>query len=167
MIHSRIPAAPAAVALAVLCALTEATSAAVLPENAPGEGSGMRASVDHALHWIATGIEVTGVAIIVVGALFASAQFLGQGFGAVGWAKAYTVYRANLGRGILLGLELLVAADIIGTVALTPSFQTLGVLAVIVLIRTFLSFSLEVEIEGHWPWRRRELEAQREGGERL
>ena len=53
-----------------------------------------------------------------------------------------------------LGLELLVAADIIGTVAVTPSFENLGVLAVIVLIRTFLSFSLEVEIEGRWPWQR-------------
>ena len=59
------------------------------------------------------------------------------------------------------------AADIIGTVAVTPSFQTLGVLALIVLIRTFLSFSLEVEIEGHWPWRRHEMKEPAAGGERL
>ena len=58
------------------------------------------------------------------------------------------------GRAILLGLELLVAADIIGTVAITPSFESLGILALIVLIRTFLSFSLEVEIEGRWPWQK-------------
>jgi uncharacterized membrane protein len=70
----------------------------------------------------------------------------------VGWAKAYRRYRADLGRGILLGLELLVAADIIGTVAVTPTLQSLAVLGLIVLIRTFLSFSLEVEIEGRWPW---------------
>ncbi len=67
----------------------------------------------------------------------------------------YECFRADLGRGILLGLEFLVAADIIGTVAVTPTFESLGVLAAIVLIRTFLSFSLEVEIEGRWPWRRR------------
>ena len=87
--------------------------------------------------------------------------------GRTGWAGAFRGYRANLGRGILLGLELLVAADIIGTVAVTPSFQTLGVLAMIVLIRTFLSFSLEVEIEGQWPWRRREMQGAHPGGERL
>jgi uncharacterized membrane protein len=64
----------------------------------------------------------------------------------------YDRCRANLGRGILLGLELLVAADIIGTVAVTPSVENLAVLALIVVIRTFLSFALEVEIEGCWPW---------------
>ena len=71
------------------------------------------------------------------------------------WNTAYEGLRANLARGILLGLEFLVAADIIGTVALTPTFESLGVLAGIVLIRTFLSFSLEVEIEGRWPWQRK------------
>ena len=157
--------APGLVALALSSA--GPAGAAVPPENAGGESSAIRASVDQALHWIATGIEVTGVAIIVIGALFASALFLRQGFGAPGWAAAYRGYRANLGRGILLGLELLVAADIIGTVAVTPSFQNLGVLAMIVLIRTFLSFSLEVEIEGHWPWRRRDMEESHPAGERL
>jgi uncharacterized membrane protein len=147
-----------------LCVFAQPAGAAVLPDNASAEVSALRASVNHALEFIATGIEVTGV---VVGALLASVLFLGQGFGATGWAKAFRGYRANLGRGILLGLELLVAADIIGTVAVTPSFQTLGVLAMIVIIRTFLSFSLEVEIEGQWPWRRRELQGSHPGGERL
>lgn len=64
-------------------------------------------------------------------------------------------FRSNLGRSILLGLEFLVAADIINTVAVEPSVQSLIVLAGIVLIRTFLSFSLEVEITGRWPWQRR------------
>ncbi|HEX8374326.1 MAG TPA: DUF1622 domain-containing protein, partial [Geminicoccaceae bacterium] len=83
----------------------------------------------------------------------------------VGWAKAYRGYRANLGRGILLGLELLVAADIIGTVAATPTLQNLAVLGLIVLIRTFLSFSLEVEIEGRWPWQAARAEgAAKDGG---
>ncbi len=57
-------------------------------------------------------------------------------------------------RSILLGLELLVAADIIRTVAVTPTFQSVGVLAIIVVIRTFLSFSLELEITGRWPWQK-------------
>jgi len=70
--------------------------------------------------------------------------------------------RADLGRGILLGLELLVAADIIGTVAATPTLRSLAVLGLIVLIRTFLSFSLEVEIEGRLPWRAAEAEAARD-----
>ena len=63
-------------------------------------------------------------------------------------------YRQLLGRSILLGLELLVAADIIRTVAVTPTFTSVGVLAVIVVIRTFLSFSLELEITGRWPWQK-------------
>jgi uncharacterized membrane protein len=153
--------------LGPFCALVQPLQAAVLPENASGDIAAMRALVDHALHGIATAIEVAGVAIIVVGAAFASVLFLRRGFGAASWGDAYRGYRADLGRAILLGLELLVAADIIGTVAVAPSFQSLGVLALIVLIRTFLSFSLEVEIEGHWPWRRREMEARNSGGERL
>jgi uncharacterized membrane protein len=96
--------------------------------------------------------------------------FLHGGFTTVGWPAAYRRYRANLGRGILLGLELLVAADIIGTVAVTPSLQNLAVLGLIVLIRTFLSVSLEVEIEGRWPWQRAGAEAagsEARTGERL
>jgi len=116
--------------------------------------AGAREVVNGAMHWIAITIEVTGVAIIAAGIVVASGVFLRESLGPQGWAGAYRAYRANLGRAILLGLELLVAADIIGTVAVTPSFQTLGVLGVIVLIRTFLSFSLEVEIEGRWPWLR-------------
>jgi uncharacterized membrane protein len=166
MVLSRV-FAPGLIGLGLSCASPWPASAAVLPEGASAEVSGMRASVDHALHWIATIIEVAGVGIIVIAAVLASTLFVRQGFGVPGWARAYRGFRANLGRGILLGLELLVAADIIGTVAVTPSFQTLGVLALIVLIRTFLSFSLEVEIEGHWPWRRREMQGRNPAGERL
>jgi uncharacterized membrane protein len=111
-------------------------------------------AVDAAMHTIATGMEIAGVAVIVVGSLLASVLFLRRGFGRSEWDQAYEGFRAELGRGILLGLEFLVAADIIGTVAVAPTFESLGVLAAIVLIRTFLSFSLEVEIEGRWPWQR-------------
>lgn len=79
------------------------------------------------------------------------AHQLPPGAGKLGF---YRSYRQLLGRSILLGLELLVAADIIRTVAVTPTFASVGVLAIIVLIRTFLSFSLELEITGRWPWQK-------------
>ena len=128
------------------------------------EPGAIRELIDIGLRWISTGIEVTGVGIIVIGAAGATVGFIYGGLVTVGWPGAFRRYRANLGRGILLGLELLVAADIIGTVAVTPSFENLAVLGLIVLIRTFLSFSLEVEIDGHWPWRRAELEARHGSG---
>jgi uncharacterized membrane protein len=71
-----------------------------------------------------------------------------------GFEAGYRSYRADLGRGILLGLELLIAADILKTVVIDPTLNGLAVLGGIVLIRTFLSFSLDVEINGHWPWQR-------------
>lgn len=104
------------------------------------------------IYWSAKVIEVVGVAIIVFGAFVATALFVRQLVGGGKFQAAYLPYRSNLGRAILLGLEFLVAADIIGTVAVDPTFRSLGVLGLIVLIRTFLSFALEVEINGRWPW---------------
>lgn len=72
----------------------------------------------------------------------------------------YRGYRRRVGRSILLGLEFLVAGDIIRTVAVAPTYASVGVLAVIVLIRTFLSFSLDLEITGRWPWQRPVAEAE-------
>ena len=66
----------------------------------------------------------------------------------------YRGYRRGIGKAILLGLELLVAADIIRTVAVSPTLESVAVLGLIVLVRTFLSFSLEVELYGRWPWQR-------------
>jgi uncharacterized membrane protein len=100
-------------------------------------------------------LEVVGVAIILGGVTLASARFLADGRQSNDWRTSYERYRANLGRGILLGLELLVGADIIGTITAPLTWTSVGLLAVIVLIRTFLSFSLETEIEGCWPWQRR------------
>lgn len=93
-------------------------------------------------------IEMVGVAVIVVGIIVAGANYI-RDRAAEG---AYRELRSTLGRAILLGLELLVAADIINTVAIEPTLESVAVLAGIVLIRTFLSLSLEVEIEGKWPW---------------
>ncbi|WP_200841266.1 DUF1622 domain-containing protein [Geminicoccus flavidas] len=104
------------------------------------------------LHGAARGIEFVGVAVIVLGAVAATLHYLWRLLRSGSSTVVYDAFRASLGRAILLGLEFLVAADIIGTVAVDPTLENLGVLAVIVLIRTFLSFSLEVEIQGRWPW---------------
>lgn len=105
---------------------------------------------------LARGLEIAGVVIILAGVVLASVIFMHQGR-RDNWRDAYERYRANLGRGILLGLELLVGADIIGTITAPLTFESVGMLGLVVLIRTFLSFSLETEIEGCWPWQRRRL----------
>jgi uncharacterized membrane protein len=105
-------------------------------------------------------VEVAGVALILVGATAATLRFVFR-WRVAGLSDAYREYRQHLGRAILLGLEFLVAGDIINTVAVDPTFRSVGVLAGIVVIRTFLSFSLEVEIEGRWPWARTEPVASR------
>ena len=98
--------------------------------------------------------EVAGVAVLVLGFVLAVVR------GAVTYARShsmedgYLAVRNVFGRSVLLGLEILVAADLIRTVAVEPSLENVAVLGLIVLIRTFLSFSLEVEIEGILPWRR-------------
>ena len=97
-------------------------------------------------------IDGAGVAVIVVGALAASV--MAGAHARVGGPGVYRQYRQQLGRSVLLGLELLVAGDIIRTVAVTPTLMSVAVLGGIVLIRTFLSFSLEVEITGRWPWQK-------------
>jgi uncharacterized membrane protein len=97
-------------------------------------------------------IDVLGVIAIVVGVLYALADAAIRRLRRVG--PVYSRFRRVLGRGILIGLELLVAADIIRTVAVTPTIESVSVLALIVVIRTFLSWSLEVEISGRWPWQK-------------
>jgi len=97
-------------------------------------------------------VDAIGVAAIVVGVAYA---ILDAGLrGLRRQRPVYTRFRRVLGRAILLGLELLVAADIIRTVAVTPTVRSVTVLAIIVLIRTFLSWALELEITGRWPWQK-------------
>lgn len=99
-------------------------------------------------------IDAAGVAAIMAGAMLAAILAIpGLLRGQTG---VYGRFRRFLGRSILLGLELLVAADIIRTVAVSPSLPSVAVLALIVLIRTFLSWSLELEITGKWPWQGKE-----------
>lgn len=96
-------------------------------------------------------IEIIGITIIVVGALFSLGRFLlkkqGENF------RSFRIIREELGRAILLGLEFLVAADIINTVVFDATLENILKLGLIVLIRTFLSFALEIEIEGKLPWK--------------
>lgn len=107
----------------------------------------------HLLHWLAQAIELIGALVIVGAVALSTVRFVRQAArGALD--RAYAQIRAELGRGILLGLEFLVAADILDTVAVTPSYESLGILALIVIIRTLLSFALQVEIDGQWPWKR-------------
>lgn len=129
-----------------------------LPAAAQGGATEPAASgfqwLDTALHWTVRAIELLGIGAIVIGANISLLVYLYQvtrdGLSEAG----YRQFRASLGRSILLGLEFLVAADIINTVAVDPTLESVAVLAAIVLIRTFLSFALEVEIGGKWPWRK-------------
>jgi uncharacterized membrane protein len=105
---------------------------------------------------VGKGVDVAGVALIVVGAVYTTLRFLSRLLRRDASEMAYRGYRQGLGRTLLLGLEFLVAADIIRTVAIAPTFTSVGVLGVIVLIRTFLSWSLELELEGRWPWQQPE-----------
>jgi uncharacterized membrane protein len=105
-----------------------------------------------AVQLVGKAVDGAGVAVVVVGVAWATivaAVRLVQRR-----TEVYQQYRRLLGRSILLGLEFLVAGDIIRTVAIDPTFASVGVLAIIIIIRTFLSFSLELEITGRWPWQK-------------
>lgn len=104
--------------------------------------------VKHYIGYVAEAIEIAGVTIMVVGLLYAFFVFTTRSR----LPKAYEALRLRVGKAILLGLEILVAADIITTITTEPTIQSTLILGLIVLIRTFLSFSLEVELEGKWPW---------------
>jgi len=104
-------------------------------------------------HWtrlIGIGIESFGVAVIVIGIGWSTYVFARDRM----CEEAYGVYKVRIGRTLLLGLELLVAADIVKTIALELTYLSLGLLAGLIVIRTFLSWTLVLEIEGRWPWQR-------------
>lgn len=110
-----------------------------------------------AQYWIeliSLGIEMIAVIIIVFSVLHGTLNFIFQTIQKQMVAnERFKLYKHRLGRALLLSLEILVAADVIRTIALEPTLANVGVLGLLVLIRTFLSWSLVVEIEGHWPWR--------------
>src|SRR5271169_6704105 len=110
-----------------------------------------------AMDYVAQGFEALGATILIVGVLWSIVLAV------LAWRRSgqpvrgYTAMRQAFGGTLLLGLEVLVAADLIRTVAVAPTLDNVLVLGLIVLIRTFLSFSLEIEIEGVWPWRRAQM----------
>ncbi|MCC3763415.1 DUF1622 domain-containing protein [Glycomyces sp. TRM65418] len=99
------------------------------------------------VHAVGTAVDLAGVGVIILGALATTVRFGVRATRTQDFTAVYREYRQGLGRSILLGLEFLVAGDIIRTVAISPTFESVGVLAAIVLVRTFLSFSLEKELE--------------------
>jgi len=103
------------------------------------------------IEYVGAAMDAAGVVVMVVGIGYATFLALVE---SAPKGEGYTIYRQRIGRSILLGLELLVAGDIIRTVAVAPTLLNVTVLAVIVVIRTFLSFSLELELNGRWPWQR-------------
>jgi uncharacterized membrane protein len=107
---------------------------------------------NHVIEKVGMVIDAVGAAVIVVGSISAGVLAARQAMTRPG--TFYRGFRQRLGKAILLGLELLVAGDIIRTVAATPNLTSVAVLAGIVAIRTFLSFSLEVEVTGRWPWQK-------------
>ncbi len=110
---------------------------------------------DDAMELVVHGFEIGGVTILVVSSLvaFVTAAFSYRRIGAL---RTYEELRRNVGRAILLGLEFLIIADIVLTITVDPTLESALALGLIVLVRTFLSFSLEIELEGALPWRRAE-----------
>ena len=119
---------------------------------------------DSLMELVVHGFEVAGVLVLVVGAFaaFASALVTARRTGA---ATAYERVRRGVGRAILLGLELLIIADIVLTITVDATLQSALALGLIVIVRTFLSFSLEVELEGTLPWRRAATSKHGTGGQ--
>jgi uncharacterized membrane protein len=119
----------------------------------------METTIDHVFAWesavsewirlVGTCIEIFGVFIIVVGILWSTYMYVRHRI-----QRRYDQYKIRIGRSLLLGLELLVAADIVKTIAIELTFTSLGLLAGLVVVRTFLSWTLVLEIEGRWPWQR-------------
>lgn len=112
-----------------------------------------------AIEYVALGIEVVAVGIILLGVVAATMRFFTDRQ-KKGSDVRQDAYRARLGNSLLVGLEVLVAADVVRTVALEPSLENVGILGGLVLIRTFLSWSLSVEVEGRWPWQKGEKPAE-------
>ncbi len=113
--------------------------------------------IKHTIELIGSAFELAGVAVLVIGSILAFVRSIVSLIRLRDGPAAYRHLRLYLGRSIVVGLELLIAADIVRSVAIDPTFTSVGVLALIVLVRTFLSWSLEVDINGEWPWQRSRL----------
>ena len=116
----------------------------------PAEFAALEVTIGHWIRFVGGGIEIFGVLVIVLGIVWSTYLFLHRR----DTGPYYEDYKIRIGRSLLLGLEILVAADIVKTIALELTFISLGLLAGLVLVRTFLSWTLVLEIEGRWPWQR-------------
>jgi uncharacterized membrane protein len=116
-----------------------------------------------AMDHVAVGVELVGVAVLVVGLAWSAVRELRSLRRSDDGRAVYQELRESIGGTLLLGLEVLVAGDLIKTVAVAPTMENVLVLGLIVIIRTFLSFSLQVEIEGMLPWRRGRPSRERTG----
>jgi uncharacterized membrane protein len=114
-------------------------------------------SYDEIISEVVKVVEAVGAGIMVLGGLGAFIVFASRAIRAETAPESYAELRRNLGRSILLGLEVLIIADIVRTIIVDPTLESVAVLGIIVIIRILLSFSLEVEIDGFWPWRRWQL----------
>ena len=122
-------------------------------------------TLDNIFEQISLFFEGLAILVIVLGFLLSLTGVAPPLLRGGDWTAAFEEVRRKFGRTVLLGLEFLVAADIIRTVALDPGLDNLLVLGLLVLIRTFLSWAIDVELEGTWPWKKRALEDEekREG----
>jgi uncharacterized membrane protein len=111
----------------------------------------MTAEILHHLEQAAHVISLVGVLVIVGGFLAAAVQYA-SGFRRLGPAPAFGRFKVGLGRALLLGLEILVVADVIETITVDQTLASLCVLGLLVLLRTFVSWTLSLEVEGRWPW---------------
>lgn len=114
----------------------------------------MDVTIGSIVHGVTRAVELVGIATILAGMSASTIAFVRRVRASADHEAALRTYRTGLGRAILVGLEFLVAGDIINTVAVAPTLYSVAVLAGIVFIRTFLSLSLGVEVEGRWPWQR-------------
>jgi uncharacterized membrane protein len=119
-------------------------------DHAAGNLLGIEQAVGYWVRVVGSAIELFGVLIIVIGIAYATLRFFQDQVS----DRRYATYRISIGRSLLLGLEVLVAADIVKTIALDLTAMSLALLAGLVVIRTFLSWTLSLEIEGRWPWQR-------------
>lgn len=116
------------------------------------------------MDFISKVIDAAGVGVIIIGSLLATTWFVKRVLAKPRPPDAYRLYRADVGNSILMGLEFLIAGDIIRTVAVNTTFTSVGVLAILVVVRSFLSIELQMEIDGYWPWQRNSLLSQQGKG---
>jgi uncharacterized membrane protein len=120
------------------------------------------ATFEEVMQDVVRGFEVAGVGVLVLGSVLSFVRFAVELFRKA-FDQAYEGVRQGVGRAILLGLEILIIADIVRTITIDPTLESAFALGVIVLVRTFLSFSLEIELEGVVPWRRGSARRDRSG----